>query len=102
MPRKLKVAAVQMDAAPAPVSSRLERAADLIAEAASGGVRLVVLPELFNTGYEYSDGNYPLAERMDGPTVTWMMRQAAKHNIHLAGTLLLADDEDVYNRALLV
>src|SRR5215510_7623216 len=108
MPRKrkttrtIKVAAVQMDAAPAPLAERLSRAADLVAEAANGGAQLVVLPELFNTGYEYSDHNYALAERMDGETVTWMKAQAHQHSIHLAGSLMLLDQEDVYNTALLI
>jgi predicted amidohydrolase len=102
MPRTLKIAPVQMDVKPEPVARRLERAADLIAEAVSAGAQVVVLPEVFNTGYEYSDANYTLAEPMDGPTVTWMKNQAALYNIHLAGSLLLLDDEDIYNSALLI
>ena len=100
--RKLKVAAVQMDATPAPVLDRLARAADLISEAVSSGAQLIVLPELFNTGYEYTDNNYRLPEPMDGQTVTWMKEQTAKHNIHLAGSLLLLDHDEVYNSQLIV
>lgn len=102
MSRTMKVAVVQMDAAPAPVDSRLARAADLIAEAASGGAQLVVLPEVFNTGYEYTDENYSLAEPINGPTATWMKEQAKTHDIHLAGTFLLLDHDEVYNTALVV
>lgn len=102
MPRKVKIAAVQMDASPTPVTKRLARAADLVAEAASAGAKLIVLPEVFNTGYEYSEANYPAAEPINGPTVTWMKTQAKKHKIYLAGTLLLLDEEDIYNTALLV
>lgn len=102
MPRKLKIAAIQMDATPAPVTDRLARAADLIAEAVSSGAQLVVLPEVFNTGYEYSDQNYSLPEPMDGQTITWMKKQASQHNIHLAGSLLLLDHDEVYNAALLI
>jgi hypothetical protein len=101
MPRNLKIAAVQMDAAPSPTSQRLSRAADLVAEAASAGAQLVALPEVFNTGYEYHERNYGLAEPMNGETVTWMRAQAAQHNIHLAGTLMLLDEDEVYNSALL-
>jgi predicted amidohydrolase len=102
MPRTVKVAAVQMDAAPAPIANRLERAAELISEAVSAGAQLVVLPEVFNTGYEFSDANYPLAERLDGQTVTWMKALAAQHKVYIAGTLMLLDEEDVFNTALLV
>jgi predicted amidohydrolase len=102
MPRTLKIAPVQMDATPAPVAERLERAANCIGQATAQGAQLVVLPEVFNTGYQYSDTNYALAEPINGTTVNWMIAQAAQHNIHLAGSLLLLDDEDIYNAALLV
>lgn len=102
MPRSLRIAAVQMDAAPAPKPERLARAADLIAEAAASGAQLVVLPEVFNTGYEYHENNYELPEPIDGETVTWMKAQAREHNLHLAGSLLLLDGRDVYNSQILV
>ena len=97
----MKVAAIQMDCTPAPVATRLARAASLIAEAAQSGAQLAVLPELFNTGYEYHARNYALAEPIDGQTVTWMQAQAAQHGLHLAGTLLLLDEPDIYDAAVL-
>lgn len=101
MSRTLNVAAVQLDGRPAPRRERLARAERLIAEAAEGA-QLVVLPEVFNTGYEYSDANYTRAESVSGPTVRWMTRVAARYGVHLAGTLLLLDLEDIYNALLLV
>ena len=98
----LKVAGVQMDGTPAPVPERLSRAADFVAEAANGGAQLVALPEYYNTGFEFHERNYALAERMDGQTARWMKAQAARHGIHLAGTLLLFDRGEIYNAALLV
>lgn len=102
MPRSLKIATVQMDATPAPVTDRLDRAAALVAEAAASGAELVVLPEIFNIGYEYSDRNYSLPETVDGTTVTWMKDQATEHGIYLAGSLLLRDNDEVYNSQLIV
>ncbi|HEX3049721.1 MAG TPA: carbon-nitrogen hydrolase family protein [Aggregatilineaceae bacterium] len=102
MKQKLKVAAIQMDCAPVPVTERLRRLSPLIAEAAQADAQLVVLPELFNTGYEFHARNYALAETLDGATITWMKMQAAQHAIHLAGTLLLLDKTDIYNTAALV
>lgn len=102
MPRKIKVAAVRMDATPAPVPERLERAEALIAEAASAGAQLVVLPEVFNTGYEYHENNFNLPEPIDGATVTWMRDTAREHNVHIAGSLLLIDGKDVYNSQILM
>ena len=102
MSHTLKVATVQMDAAPAPVTDRLDRAARLIAEAAQNGAQLIVFPEVFNTGYEYTDSNYGLAEPIDGQTMTWMKVQAAEHHVHLAGSFLLLDAEEIYNSAFIV
>lgn len=102
MTRTIKIAAVQMEITPAPLAERLSRAGDLVAEAAASGADLVVLPELFNTGYSYAETNYARTETIDGETVTWMHQQAETHDIHLAGSLLLLDHDHVYNAALLI
>ncbi len=91
MPNTVRFAAIQMDAQPVPTKVRLARAAALVAQAAQAGAQVVVLPEVFNTGYEYSDANYSRVEALNGPTVTWMKHMATQHNIYLAGTLLLLD-----------
>ncbi len=101
MERTITIAAVQMNANPAPTADRLTRADRLAAEAAKAGAQLVVLPELFNTGYAYSDANHRLAEPLSGPTATWMKETAARLNVHLAGTLMLLDHDEVYNALLL-
>jgi hypothetical protein len=101
MARQLNVAAVQMDANPAATTERLTRAGKLVAGAARAGAQLVVLPELFNTGYAYSDENYGRAERSDGPTATWMRETAARLGVHLAGTVMLLEQGDIYNALLL-
>ena len=101
MPRQITIAAVQMNANPAPTADRLARAGRLAAAVAEAGAQLVVLPELFNTGYAYADANHRLAEPMNGPTATWMRETAARLNVHLAGSLMLLDQDDVYNALLL-
>jgi len=90
-----------MDASPASTADRLARADRLTAGAARAGAELVVLPELFNTGYAYTDDNYRLAEPLDGPTTTWMKEAAARLSVHLAGALMLLDRGEVYNSLLL-
>ena len=101
MPRTIKVATVQMDAMPAPVQERLDRAERIIREAALAGAQLVVLPELFNTGYAYADQNYELAEPLGGLTSAWMKATSARLGIHLAGALLLLDNGEIYDTMLL-
>ena len=101
MTRRLCVAAVQMDANPAPVEERLARAERLVADAAAQGAQLIVLPELFNAGYGYRDQNHRLAEAVDGSTAVWMKTIAARLGVHLAGSLLLLEGSEVYNALLL-
>lgn len=101
MPRQIRIAATQMDAAPASTDERLRRAESLVRQAAEGGAQLVVLPELFNTGYIYDEANYQKAEFFDGPTVSWLKRTAAQYRVHISGTLLLVDGDHVYNSAVL-
>lgn len=102
MSRPLNIAAVRMDATPASVESRLDRARSLISRAVTQGAQLVVLPEVFNIGYEYSLQNYQRAEPLDGETVLWMKRVTREQNIHLAGSLLLRETDGIYNAMLLV
>jgi predicted amidohydrolase len=102
MPRRLQVAAVQMDAAPAPVAERLVRAERQVDAAAAAGAQLVLLPELFTTGYCYEPATLALAEPPDGPSSAWMGRTTARLGIHLAGSLLLREGGDVVNSLLLV
>ncbi len=102
MPRTLKLAAIQLDAAPAPTRDRLARAQPLVERAALAGAQLIVLPEVFNTGYCYTDENFQRAEMPDGQTINWMKNLATQFNIHLAGSLLLRDGMEIYNTLLLV
>ena len=97
----IKTAVVQMDINPAPTHERLEWAERWSVEAAQAGAQLVVLPELFNTGYAYTDANYQLSEPFDGITAVWMKKTANQLGIHLAGSLLLREADGIYNSLLL-
>lgn len=101
MPRKIKVAAVQMDANPDSTAERLARAEIFVEQASRAGAQLVVLPELFNTGYAYTDANFQLAEPLGGMTSAWMKTKASHFNVHLAGSLMLMEDGEIYIALLL-
>ncbi len=95
--KRWKVAAAQMDAAPAARPQRLERAARLIAQAAQAGARLVVLPELFNVGYTYAPESFACAEPVEGPTLAWLRQQAAALGVTVAGSWRVVEGGEVFN-----
>jgi len=69
----------------------------LIAECGTG-VDLVVLPEMFSTGFTMTPES--CAEPMDGPTVAWMRETAARCRTTLCGSLVIRDGERYRNRLL--
>jgi len=61
-----------------------------------GHTDLVVLPEMFSTGFSMAAAE--LAEAMDGPTVDWMREEAAALGCVIAGSLIVRDGGRCYNR----
>jgi predicted amidohydrolase len=59
---------------------------------------LVILPETFTTGFSMQPEK--LAETMDGATLHWMRQIAAEKKIILAGSLLIKDNDDYFNRLI--
>jgi predicted amidohydrolase len=82
---ELTVAAIQMDARVGAVEENLAHAEQLVAQAAGQGAQLAVLPELFSTGYEYTDRNFGLAEPLDGRTGSWIADTARRLGVYLLG-----------------
>jgi predicted amidohydrolase len=63
-----------------------------------GKTDLVVLPEMFSTGFTMNETLVP--ETVSGPTVEWMRQMAWQLDAAVTGSLILADDygEHRYNR----
>jgi len=61
---------------------------------------IIILPEMFTTGFSMQPKLF--AETMDGPTVEWMLEQAAMHKIILTGSIIIEEDNKFYNRLLWV
>lgn len=62
------------------------------------GTEIVVMPEMFSTGFSMDVEN--LAEPMDGPTITWMRTVAVKNRVVLTGSLIIKETNKFYNRLI--
>lgn len=85
----MRVAVIQHDIAWEDAATTRSRLEGPLATAAAGGARLIVLTEMFATGFSMHTDR--TAETIDGPSVTWMQRQAADHGAWVAGSLPIRD-----------
>ncbi len=61
--------------------------------------QVVVLPEMFTTGFSMDTS---LAETMTGETVTWLLQSAKQFRKIIAGSILIQENNQFYNRFLWV
>ncbi|APZ45963.1 amidohydrolase [Polaribacter reichenbachii] len=61
---------------------------------------LVVLPEMFSTGFTMKPKN--VAEKMNGIAVSWIIKMAKENDIAITGSLVIEDDLNYYNRLVFV
>ena len=99
------IAAAQLAIVVGDPDANLEAAAGAVAAAASAGARLVILPELSDSGYVFTGEAEArsLATPADGRTVTCWCNLAAAHRVVIAGGFCeLGADGRLYNSAAVV
>ena len=62
------------------------------------GTDLVVLPEMFTTGFTMNAA--PLAQTMSGPAVNWLVQMAGRVGCTITGSMIIEDGTRYYNRLL--
>ncbi len=102
----MKVAYVQMEPAFLKPEKNYSRAEKLVKEAAEKGAKLAVLPELFDTGYNFENREEVEAvasQIPDGPTTEFLIELAKELDIFIvAGTAEKDEKGRLYNSAVLV
>ncbi|GAA3753124.1 nitrilase family protein [Flavobacterium ginsengisoli] len=63
-------------------------------------VNLIVLPEMFSTGFTMNASE--VAETMQGDTIEWMKLKAKQKNAAVAGSVVITENEKYYNRMIFV
>ena len=81
----MRVAALQTDIAWEDPPANFERLRPRIAEAAAAGARLVVLPEMYACGFSMATDR--IAEPPDGPSAGFLVEQARRHGLWVAGSV---------------
>jgi predicted amidohydrolase len=61
--------------------------------------QLVLLPEMFSTGFKFLK---EVAEPMSGETLQWMKKTAQSLNTAIYGSLLISENDKLYNRGFFV
>lgn len=63
-----------------------------------GQTDLIVLPEMFNTGFSMDAASF--AETMDGKTIRWMAETAARYHAAIVGSLMVKEKGAFFNRLI--
>ena len=95
--RDLTLALIQTELAWQDPAANRSRFADLLEQAR--GADLVVLPEMFSTGFSMDSA--ALAEPEDGPTTRWLLEQAARLDAVITGSLIIQAADGRYRNRLL-
>jgi predicted amidohydrolase len=102
---KVRIACIQMQPAMGKVEDNVAHSVGLIKRATDLGAKLVVLPELSNTGYMFQSREeaFALSEPIPGgPTVKAWSEIAAKHGLHLVAGICERDGNKLFNSAVLI
>lgn len=81
------VAAIQMQCDAFSLDGNLQRAGEHIHEAARAGAKIVLLPELFGTGYSFEKRLFDYMEPIGGNTTQWMKAWSQRENIYLGACI---------------
>ena len=93
----MRIAAFQMKAVAGDVAANLTRIEAAARQAADGGARLLVAPELATTGYGAGSIISDLAEPCDGRQVTQLTAISREHGLAIVAGFAERDGADVFN-----
>lgn len=100
MKETLRIAAVQSNLVWEDVEANLKGFSEKLNTLENKEIDLVVLPEMFATGFTMNPQKF--AQPMHGSIVSWMIETAKKHNLHVAGSVAIADKKNFFNRLIWV
>ena len=94
MPINLNITLVQYDICWKNTNNNFKKLDLLLSPISSTDI--ILLPEMFNTGF--CPENIDLSETMDGVTIEWMKKLSKDKRCAVAGSLMIKENDNVYNR----
>ncbi|MGF1629326.1 MAG: carbon-nitrogen hydrolase family protein [Kiloniellaceae bacterium] len=98
----MKIAVYQMSAVAGDVAANLKLIDAAAAQAAAGGARLLVAPELAVTGYGAGDAIRRLAEPADGPQVGRLQALSKEHGLAIVAGFAERAEAGIFNSLVMV
>jgi omega-amidase len=71
---------------------------DQLLSSQAGKTDLIVLPEMFNTGFSMNSAK--LAQQMNGDVIKWMQKKSAELNCCITGSSIIKENDNYYNRLI--
>lgn len=104
---RVTLAAIQMEVELGEKEKNIQRSLNLISQAKEKGSKVIVLPELCNTGYAFctKEEVFPMAERVpEGDTTQAWIKAAKELNVYICGGLIELDEDGIrlFNSSVLV
>lgn len=96
---QLRISLVQFDIVWEDAVSNRQKL-DHLLDPLKGRTDLIILPEMFTTGFSMRARE--LSEKMEGESVGWMKQQAKNTGAALAGSLIIRENDQYFNRFLFI
>lgn len=97
--QNIKVTLIQTELIWEDIASNLSMF-DALIDDIQGDTQLVVLPEMFTTGFTMNTVN--LSQDMEGSSITWLRNKSRQKNVDIVGSIIANDNGNFFNRLIWV
>ena len=94
----IKAAAIQLEAEVGDVATNLQRIEALVQEAASKGAKLIAVPEFCTSRLPFDPRAHQAVLATDNAALDLFKRLAKRHQCWIGGSMLIAENSEIYNR----
>lgn len=102
---KVRVSVIQMEPKIGEKEYNINHSVELIRQAVDSGAKLLVLPELCNSGYVFNsrEESFAMAEPLDNSqTIEAWKKEAVANNIYIVGGVCEREGDSLYNSSVLI